>query len=187
MDSREARIHFQEICALGEWHVALGDLSRAETASRRLHAARLPALQGRDSASFAQFTSLCAALIDAAIASGREQASVARVAIAQADSIARSDIVEACCAVSDANLLLARLWEHSGDLPNALRAVRRRVGGSYLSTFLREEGRLALLTGDTTAAIRAYRHYLMLRPEPDSSVRPAVERVRRELAALVGH
>jgi hypothetical protein len=33
----------------------------------------------------------------------------------------------------------------------------------YLSTFLREEGRLAALTGDTAGAIRAYQHYLALR------------------------
>jgi hypothetical protein len=192
-DTRETRNHYQEVCALGQWQVAVGDLSRAETASRRLHAARLPALEGRDSASFAQSTSLCAALIDAAIASGRKPASVARTAIWRADSMARSSVFQTCCGeVGNANLLLARLWERSGDLPNALRALRRRAGGYgiaplYLSTFLREEGRLAALTGDTTGAIRAYQHYLMLRPDPEPSIRPAVERVRRALDALGGH
>ena len=53
-----------------------------------------------------------------------------------------------------------------------------------MTTFLREEGRLAALTGDTLSAIRAYRHYLRLRHDPEPAVRPAVERVRRELGVL---
>jgi hypothetical protein len=115
----------------------------------------------------------------------------ARKRIWIADSLARVFIFQVCCgeAVSDANLLLAHLWERQGDIPRALRAARRRAGGFrlgplYLSSFLREEGRLAALTGDTAGAVRAYRHYLALRPDPAPSVRPAVEQVRRELAAL---
>ena len=54
----------------------------------------------------------------------------------------------------------------------------------FLSSFLREEGRLAALTGDRAGAIRAYRHYLMFRYDPEPSVRPEVDRVRRELAAM---
>jgi hypothetical protein len=89
------------------------------------------------------------------------------------------------------NLVVARLAEMQGDLPLALRAVRRRVNGFglfpwYLSTFLHEEGRLAALTGDTAGAIRAYQHYLALRPNPEPQVKPEVERVREELARLVG-
>ena len=89
----------------------------------------------------------------------------------------------------EANLLLARLWEKEGDLPRALKAVRRRsgafpIGPNFMTTFLREEGRLAALTGDTLSAIRAYRHYLGLRHDPEPAVRPAVERVRRELGVL---
>ena len=52
------------------------------------------------------------------------------------------------------------------------------------STFLREEGRLAAKLGDREAAIRAYRHYLMLRSDPEPEIRPEVERVRAELARL---
>ncbi len=54
----------------------------------------------------------------------------------------------------------------------------------HLSSFLREEGRLAALTGDTVGAVGAYRQYLALRPDPEPEVRPEVERVRGELAAL---
>jgi hypothetical protein len=50
-------------------------------------------------------------------------------------------------------------------------AARHHAGGFgmgplYLSSFLSEEGRLAALTGDTAGAVRAYRHYLGLRPIP---------------------
>ncbi len=54
----------------------------------------------------------------------------------------------------------------------------------YLSTFLREEGRLAALTGDPIGAIRAYQHYLALRSDPEPSTKPEVDRVRAELARL---
>jgi len=115
----------------------------------------------------------------------------ARARVAVADSIARENIFEVCCgeSVSDANLQLARLWEQEGDLPRALAAVKRRAGPFpvapyYLSTFLREEGRLALLTGDTTAAVRAYRHYLALRPDPEPQLKPRDDAIRQELAAL---
>jgi hypothetical protein len=89
------------------------------------------------------------------------------------------------------NLVLAHLWEAQGDLPRALQAVRRRAAGYGLtplliSTFLREEGRLAALAGEREAAIRAYQHYLALRPDPEPSVKPEVEQVRADLADLVG-
>jgi len=55
-----------------------------------------------------------------------------------------------------------------------------------LSTQLREEGRLAALVGDTAAAVRAYRHYLALRNDPEPVLRPEVERIRAELERLEG-
>ena len=107
--------------------------------------------------------------------------------LARADTLARTFNVGESLG---ANLVVARLAEIVGDLPLALRAVRRRAGRYdmlpwYLSTFLREEGRLAALTGDTAGAIRAYRHYVALRPDPEPAVRPAVEAVRARLTGLV--
>lgn len=138
----------------------------------------------------AHYRELCAGLLEAssAVTLGRPGAAT-RVAIA--DSLSRTYIFQVCCGegITDANLILARLWEQLGDRSNALRAVRRRSGGFllgplYLSTFLREEGRLAALTGDTTSAIRAYGHYLALRPDPEPVAQVEVQEVRRELAAL---
>jgi DNA-binding SARP family transcriptional activator len=87
------------------------------------------------------------------------------------------------------NLVAARLHERAGDVPAALAAIRRGrwfFPAEYLSTYLREEGRLADLTGDTEGAIRAYRQYLELRSDPEPTAQPAVDTVRVELARLEG-
>jgi hypothetical protein len=142
---------------------------------------------------FARFTGLCSALLRVLqVGTGAFSRSQP---LAHLDSLARTDVFEVCCAAGwdgnpGANLVLARAAEYQGDLPLALRAVRRRAGGFmmapiYMSTFLREEGRLSALTGDTAGAIRAYRHYLALRRDPEPALRPEVEQVRAELAALL--
>ena len=56
---------------------------------------------------------------------------------------------------------------------------------SFLSSLLREEGRLATMLGDTLGAIRVYRHYLTLHYDPEPSVKPEVDGVKRELATLL--
>jgi hypothetical protein len=88
------------------------------------------------------------------------------------------------------NLEVAHLRERQGDLRAALAAVRRRPYAyhltDYLAPHLREEGRLAALTGDSAGAIKAYRHYLALRSDREPALRPAVEAVRAELAKLAG-
>jgi hypothetical protein len=88
-----------------------------------------------------------------------------------------------------ANLVVARLAEAQGDLVWALRAVRRGAGGFgtfpwYRATFLREEGRLAALAGDTPGAIRAYRHYLAIRTDPEPEIATEDAAVRARLAEL---
>jgi hypothetical protein len=52
---------------------------------------------------------------------------------------------------------------------------------------LREEGRLAALTGDTEGAISAYARYLEFRTDPDPGfMQDQVDWVRQELARLTG-
>jgi hypothetical protein len=84
---------------------------------------------------------------------------------------------------------VARWREAQGDPQGALRATRLLL--KYfpilnLAYGLREQGRLAALVGDRAGAIRAYSHYLALRYNPEPSVKPEVDRVRGELAQLVG-
>jgi hypothetical protein len=88
-----------------------------------------------------------------------------------------------------ADLTLVRSWEASGELHRALAAARRHSlhptsGPLGLAAMLRQEGRLAALTGDVRGAAAAYRHYLALRYDPEASLRPAVDSVRAELARL---
>ena len=87
------------------------------------------------------------------------------------------------------NLIVAELREAQGDLPKALAAVRQRTfnwyGPGFLSTYLREEGRLAALTGDTVGAIKAYRHYLALRSDPEPHLVPQRDSIRVELERLL--
>jgi eukaryotic-like serine/threonine-protein kinase len=86
------------------------------------------------------------------------------------------------------NIIAARLWHGRGDDTRALAAVKRQLTGLGLQpinvTALRDEGRYAALAGDREGAIRAYRHYLTLRSDPEPAVRSKVEEVRAELAAL---
>ena len=96
----------------------------------------------------------------------------------------------AAALVQASNLELARRWEARGDVPRALRALNRRAYQVwdliFLSTALREKGRIAALAGDRAAALGAYQHYLALRYDPEPSQRSEVEQARGELATLTG-
>jgi tetratricopeptide (TPR) repeat protein len=183
-----AQNQLQSVCALATWRLARGDYRYAEAAIRRLRGTGLTGLPPSDSIAVSQYTALCAALLHASRAQALHLP-IARMALELADSAARTYEVGQSLG---ANLVVARIAEAQGNLPLALKAVRRRAGSYdllpawYLSTFLHEEGRLAALTGDTVGAIRAYQHYLALRPDPEPEVRPEVERVREEIARLVG-
>jgi hypothetical protein len=92
--------------------------------------------------------------------------------------------------VVEANWTIARLREAQGDLPRALAAIRRRENSYYpaylwtLPAFLRQEGRLAALVGDSRGALKAYDHYLTLRTAPDAPFRAQRDSVLAERAAL---
>jgi hypothetical protein len=131
------------------------------------------------------FAHSCATLLDA-VAAAHAGRTDAPVALARLDSLLKTGPGGF---VQDAgNLILARLKERRGDVRGALAAVRRRetflTRPLYLSTFLREEGRLAALAGENDAAIEAYRHYLTLRAAPEPPLRSEVDYVRDELGKL---
>jgi hypothetical protein len=83
-------------------------------------------------------------------------------------------------AVSDAatyaNIAVARLYERLGDSRAALAAIRRRGYMSgwprYLASARREESRLALAQGDSSAAAEANRLYMSLRLDAESMIAP---------------
>ena len=92
-----------------------------------------------------------------------------------------------------ANFTIARLRESQGNIPAALAAIRRRDVDFFpaylwsLPAFLRQEGRLVALAGDTAGALRAYGAYLTLRTAPDAPFVPQRDSVVAERAALVAH
>lgn len=164
-------------CALAQWRLETGDIGGAEAALGRMRRLRAP-----DGEYAIGSTSVCAAALEAQLAVVRHpSASVA--ALDRLDTLLRAGSDVRHLVPTVANLIAARLFEARGDLHKALSVARRRGGwtNQLLSTQLREEGRLAVLVGDTTGAMRAFRHYLALRTEPDSRLRPEVERVRTEL------
>ena len=175
------------VCTLATWHIARGDYPRGEKEIEWLRNAVVRGMPGDDSIPVEQYRVLCLALLEATWAHTHRRPD-ARAKLEWADSAARIFRVGQSLA---ANLVVARLAKAQGDLPLALRALRRRaqryemIPPWYLSTFLREEGRLAALTSDTAGAIRAYRHYLALRSDPEPEVQPEVDRVRRELVTLL--
>lgn len=186
-----AREQYSDICALGIWDAAHQSHAKAAMAAQRLRTVQDPeGLDGIALGSFRRHAELCAALLEAWNASEVTPAD-APARLASADSLAREFIFAVCCgeAVTEANLILAKLWEDRGDIPRALKAIRRRSGGfelgsQYLSTFTREDGRLSLLVGDTVGAIRAYRHYLAFRANPSPELRGEAHAVEDALARL---
>jgi DNA-binding SARP family transcriptional activator/TolB-like protein len=180
--SERAR-RFSDVCALGQWRITHGD---SATAARS--AALLARMLAESVAPPGGYDRFCPAILDTylSLATGNPHASQD---LARLDSLALTRPYGGI-AMYTVNLGIARLQEARGDTAAALRAIRRRphhwiVDGLWgLSTYLREEGRLAALVADTAGAILAYRHYLALRSHPDSSAAPEATRVSMELARL---
>jgi hypothetical protein len=171
-----------DLCVLGLWQV-----QRAEWESAHRMLARLlePGVAAEVIPPWTP-SHVCAAVIDASIAVGRKRTDAGPV-LTRADSLVSAGWFTS----APLNLILARLWEAEGDLPRALRAVRRSeyddpTGPAYLGTRLRTEGRIAALAGDRDAAVRAYTHYLKLVNRPEPRIQPLISEVRTELARLVG-
>jgi eukaryotic-like serine/threonine-protein kinase len=166
-DSAERAEQYWGICGVEWWRLAHGDTRTARAAIRRL--------AGSDTG--------CGVMLEALLAAAEHRPD-ANAAFGRLDTLiltgrARPGWV----------MVVARWREAQGDLRGALRATRQC--GQYgvvlnRAYCLREEGRLAALLGDREGAIKAYSHYLALRYNPEPAVKPEVDRVRAELAQLVG-
>jgi tetratricopeptide (TPR) repeat protein len=197
-----------DVCVATLWRLSRGELGGAAQAITRLRT-REPG----DSPEALRSNSVCAALLDAKLAAASRAPKAGEV-LDRLDSLMRSGpggsrngppvaftlspaYVRSMVGISPvgfedfANLEVAWLRERQGDNRAALAAVRRRPYAYHLSDYLaphlREEGRLAALTGDRSGAVTAYQHYLALRSNPEPSLRPKVEAVRAELTKLAGH
>jgi serine/threonine protein kinase len=169
-------------CYAGMGRVATRELAAARRASARLHQLLNGGLELPNRNHYA----LCAATLDAlvAVADGKPDA---RRLVELADAMLRN-APPGRMAMSHTQLLLARAFDALGDPEAGLRTIRRRHPNNpayFLATILAEEGRLAARAGDRDGAIRAYRHYLVLRTDPDPALVPEVERIRAELSRLL--
>jgi serine/threonine-protein kinase len=196
-----------DLCVVTLWRLSRGELGGTAQAITRLRS-HAPG----DSPASLTTATVCAVLLEAKLAAASGAAGGAD-ALDRLDTLMRSGpggqrngppiaftlspaYVRSMVGISPvgfedfANLEVAHLRERQGDLSAALAAVRRRPYAyhltDYLAAHLREEGRLAAMTGDRAGAVRAYRHYLALRSDPEPALRPAVDTIRAELAKLVG-
>jgi serine/threonine-protein kinase len=169
-------------CVLEQWHLGHGRLA---TAPRTIAALRRFRPAAADS-EVVMIARGCAVLLEALLATAEQRPDRAG-ALAALDSLMLTG--PPYRSMDQAwNLVAARLFEAAGDRTKALAAVRRRLYDVaeplFLSSYLREEGRLAALTGDTAGALRAYRHYLALQSNPEPALEPRARAIRSELARL---
>jgi hypothetical protein len=175
--------------------VASGDTSHAVEAIRRLHsfAASEPPPISPDEWRLIDFR-VCELLLQALV-EGTPSGGQARPALERLDSLMQTgprgfNGSANFAPTAYANFTIARLREAQGDLPRALAAIRRREVDYFpsymwsLPAFLRQEGRLAALTGDNAGALRAYDEYLSLRTAPDAPLRAQRDSVVAERADL---
>ena len=168
-------------CLPAVWHLVHADTAAALPSLGRARAFLAAKPAGGYHVSFTSCALAAEALLEQA------RGAPGRVALGRLDSL----LAQGFESVQMGNLIAARIHEARGDRRAALAAARRRAshgrdGPIALTTMLREEGRLAALTGDRAGAIRAYRHFLALRPDPVARLRPDRDRVRAELARLEG-
>jgi len=175
---------YWKICWVERWRLAHGQRKTTRRAIARLRSGAPPGLEPPGSTWVTDFGSLCADLLEASLATIERQPNAAALAH-RLDTRLRQ--MSPGWNVPD-NLVAAQLLEANGDVPGALAAVRRRrfdLVPSFLATYLREEGRLAALAGDTSGAIVAYRHYLTLQAHPEPVVAPRVAEARAALDRLL--
>jgi hypothetical protein len=167
-DPEELEWQYEAICTVGWWRLAHAESRNARAAIARLAGGKAAG---------------CGVMLEALLAAA-ERRPDADVAFARLDTLLMQGGGRPGWVVE-----VARWREAQGDVPGALRATQRCAGYQQqwnLSYCLRERGRLATLVGDHERAIKAYSHYLALRYNPEPSVKPDVDRVRAELARLVG-
>jgi len=180
---RELSGQFWQMCWVERWRVAHEQMANTDRVIARLRSPVTLWQDVADSARTSEFGTLCADILEATVATLKHQPGAA-VLVSRLNDRLRT--VPPGWTDGD-NLALARMLESQDNVAEALAAVRRRrfdLVPVFLSTYLREEGRLAALAGDTTGAIAAYRHFLLLQTHPEPARAAAVEHIRSELSRL---
>jgi TolB-like protein len=163
--------YFADLCMSELWYLSRGDT----TGARRVSRVMLTNYDSRDSLSSPPMRMGCALILDAQLAVMQQRP----------DAHARVDSLDAFLRTAPdgpilrmGNLVTSRLYERLGDTRAALFAVRRRDffygRASFLSTYLRDEARLAEKAGDAAGAAEALRRYVALRGDPEPALQADV-------------
>jgi hypothetical protein len=179
--------YLANLCVVEQWRLGQGDTRSASRSLARFRASaderRVDALPLRHA--------VCASGIEALLAMAEDRVE-AEEAVQRLDRLLL--LVPDVETGDDPSLvgpfIVARWKESQGDVAGALSAMRRWhnhwfTGVRYLSTYLREQGRLAALVGETEEAEEAYRHYLMLRDNPESGLVGERDSIGARLAELL--
>lgn len=153
------------LCAAEQARLDAGDHTIAPRTLRRLTSSRRAAWPPWLRLAAAQCAAFLAVRLQPDSGPGR------RIALERLDSLATRGVGCWCLAIHD---VTAREWARLGDPARALRALRRRspLSVRLLAPAKRDEGGWALAVGDTGGALRAWRHYLALRFDPEPGLRP---------------
>jgi DNA-binding SARP family transcriptional activator len=166
------------VCVVEQWRVAHGDYATTPAAITRLRV-----LDSSAPDWLIMQNAACSAALETSLSASRSGSETA-VLLQRVDSIVQA--IPGWRWSFPRHRIVAQLWADREDWVRALAAIRRRPHGSVgdLAADLREEARLAVNAGDTAGAVRAYRHYLALRVDPEPALLPQVEAVRATLARL---
>jgi hypothetical protein len=118
----------------------------------------------------------------------RGDASALRAVTIRLDSALRAAPASPLLTLMTGNVVAVHAFEQLGDTARALAAARRRpiLYGPLQgwTAMLREEARLAAVTGDRAGAVRAYRLFVALRGTAEAPLLREVQRAREEMARL---
>lgn len=161
--------YYTNACVIGLWQLARDDVAGAGAMVALLRAGA----SARDSAIVHGADARFCALMLEAMRAVRQSSTQGPSLVAQLDTAMQQGPY--VFGSDFGNLVVARLLEAQGDAAAALRAVRRRpydwdTVSLYLTTYLREEGRLAAKAGDGAGASAAQRRYRSLRSGSDATL-----------------
>ena len=171
-----------KVYAVAQYELARGDTVHAHRAITLMRAYAPPA----DRPWLADRPRQFALILDAQIAVRNKRADAGQLLVSTDSLVRRGPVGEWVGPV--AALVVSTLSEQRGDLALAYAAVKRvRLGpGSptFYSSFHLQRARVAAALGETKDALNEYSQYLLLRSEPEPSLRDHVAAVRKEMLRL---
>jgi len=179
-----ASVWTDRVFAAGQWMLEHGDTATAHRATSALRGVTAPA----DAPWLGERPKQLAVLLDAQMAA-RAKRPDAGALLAASDSIVRLG-APGNYVMSAGSIIVARLWEASGNLENAY-AMSKRIqysaavtGPSFWAPRVLERARIAAALGKREDAIAQYELFLRLRAKPEPALAGQVAAARKELDRL---